>query len=204
MKNFFKRPTKTKQSNMLIDYTKWLFKMILTGAIVIGVLIYLLVKYEDGNENSKNILFTLNCEILSFDEEKIVNKSGEELIGRKHMIQGIGFDSGKLWYIEALIESTYDNESDSFKPEYMDVGEPEWFKPENGLYKGDYYFSGILGGGTWFIINRVSLEASIYTPERRGNSNSPFYPLINFQCSVISEKEYKKASDVLKKSIKKR
>ena len=199
MKNFFKRPTKTKQSNILIDYTKWLFKIGLLAAVVIVILIILLVQYE----NRKNVLFTLNCEIVSFDEEKIVNKSGEELIGSKHMLQGVGFPSGNLWYIEQLLESQYDNKTKSFKYRYMDIGEPEWFKPEKGLYKGDYYFSGELGGGAWFIINRITLKASLYTPEKIENKDNPFYPLINFQCSQASEKDYKKASEDLKRSIQK-
>lgn len=193
MKNFFKRPTKTKQSNMLVDYTKWLFKIGLLAAVVIAILIFLIVKYE----NRRNVLFSLNCEIVSFDEEKVVNKSGKELIGREHMLQGVGFQSGKLWYVERLNESFYNNVSNNFEPEFLEIGEPEWFEPEKGLYKGDYYFSGTLERDFWFIINRITLKASVYS----GNSNSPFNPLINFQCSQISEKEYKKASDELKKSI---
>ena len=206
MKNFFKRPTKTKQSNMLIDYTKWLIKMMLFGAMIIGLLIYLLIEYQDSSqESSRNVLFTLNCEIISYDKEKIVNKSGKELAGSKHMIQGVGFESGNLWYVERLHESLYNNESNNFKPEFMEIGEPKWFEPEKGLYKGDYYFSGVLGGNHWFIINRTNLEASVYFVKTKDKYNTPltYKPLVNLQCSQVSENDYKKASEDLKKSIQK-
>ena len=205
MKSFFKKPTKTKQSNLLIDYTKWLFKILFLGAAIIGILLYFLIIYENNKESDRNILFTLDCELTSFDKEMVVNQSDDELIGKKAMIQGVGFESGRLWYIERLNEAMYINESNSFKPDYIDIGEPEWFEPEKGLYKGDYYFSGVLGGEWWFIVNRVNLTASIYVPKKTDKYNKPisFITLISYQCNQISEKEYKKASDDLKKSIQK-
>lgn len=201
MKNFFKRPTKTNKSNILIDYTKWLFKMIFIGAVLISVLLYLFIKYEKSSEKSRNILFTLNCEAISvFEAHK---EEYGDIIGNEYKSQGVGFESGKLWYIEELLEGNFNNESYSFKPSYIDIGEPEWFEPEDGLYKGDYYFSGILGGRTWYIINRVNLTATLYNVDKEDKYKNPltFKALINFQCSQISEKEYKKASDELKKSI---
>jgi hypothetical protein len=194
---FFKKVTlwnNNKKTKIKIK----LKKIILLVIILMSIVALVVFKKYSNNEN---VLFTLSCEIVAQDKTKIK----KDVIGTKSDIRGVGFESGELWYVQRIHESFYNSKSESLKPEYLQIGKPDWFKPADGLSIDDYYFSGVLGGNAWFILNRANLKAKVFHARNKGKISDPdiFDSIVDFECKKISESDFKKALNNMKKIIHK-
>jgi len=192
---FFKKVTlwnNNKKTKIKIK----LKKIILLATVLISIVALVVFKKYS---NSENVLFTLNCEIVAVDKTKIK----EDVIGAKHDIRGVGFKSGELWYVQRMHESFYNSKTELLKPEYISIGKPDWFKPTDGLLIDDYYFSGVLGGKTWFILNRTNLNAKVFQARNKEKYNDPdiFDLIVDFECKKINESDFKKALNDMKKIL---
>ena len=215
MKNFLKKPSKTKDSNVLIDYTKWLFKIVIMLILLLGIGFILIIfgdKALDKYEQSEELVTYMSCVGKNINGEKPLENekrhyykiTKQKKSKKPNFVYSPNtlywnFDEKKLTHFmyrtddASTIENFSDHETFIFNEwitEMLDEND-EIMMPKYYIFRQTMDFGKI----EYDFINRDTLERYRF---RSGQK----LPIRKFDCEIGGENEYKAEYKKLTKSIK--
>ena len=140
MKNFFKRPTKKKESNMLIEYTRWLFKVILSTIIFLGICFALFAWYMDQKDEYFQDMLFLKCKSIEDNRRQLILESTHSSVKEyKDIVNNDqeAYAMSKKPYFYKIVGKTIDGK---IKPSYIEYLHKEKINEEKRSFYADSYF----------------------------------------------------------------